>query len=91
MRVRRWMPFLLLTSGILLSGCGTGIFDRPTGGRVAVPDVVEYSKQVQDHTAAELSKLGPACPRDGVFGGCSAVKRFVIDYGRMRDQARAAQ
>ena len=85
------MPFLLLMSAILLSGCGTGIFDRPAGGRVAVPDVVEYSEVVQDHVANELEALGPACPRDEVFGGCSAVKRFVIAYGRMRDQARAAR
>ncbi len=81
-----WMPCLLLLSAIPLTACGAG----NSSGLVA-PPVLDYSPEVQAHAADELAALGPPCPRDAVFGGCSAVKRLVLDYGWLRDQVRAIE
>ena len=86
MTVRRLMPFLLLASAMWLSGCESRVFDRLT-----VPPVLDYSPEVQTHAADEMAILGPPCPRDAVFGGCSAVKRFVLDYAWIRDKIRASR
>ena len=86
MTVRRWMPFLLLASATWLSGCASAGSERLTA-----PPVLDYSSEVQTHAVAEMAILGPPCPRDAVFGGCSAVKRFVLDYAWMRDKVRAIQ
>ena len=56
----------------------------------AVPSLLHYSSEVQAHAADELQRMGPACPRDAVFGGCSAVRRFVLDYHWTRGKIRAA-
>ena len=58
---------------------------------IVAPDVVDYSASVQDRAAAELDVLGEPCPTDAVLADCSALARFVGDYGRMRDQVRAAK
>ena len=86
MTARRWTPFLLLVSAMWLSSCASAGSDR-----VTTPPVLDYTSEVQNLAADELASLGPACPRDGVFGGCSALKRFVLDYAWMRDQIRAAR
>ena len=86
MTVRRWTTFLLLASAMWLSGCANAGSDR-----VTTPPVLDYSAEVQNHAADELIALGPPCARDAVFGGCSAVKRFVLDYQWVRDQIRAAR
>lgn len=58
---------------------------------IVAPDVVDYSASVQDRAADELERLGEPCPADAVLADCSALARFVVDYGRMRDQVRAAK
>lgn len=73
----------LLILASLLSGCELA---RSSG---ILPDVVEYSAEVQKLAADELEKAGPACPRDVVIQGCSATHRMTIDYLDMRDQTRA--
>ncbi len=75
----------LALSVVLLTGCEKANFSL-----ITAPDVSYYSDEVQSHAADELETLGPACPRDAVYGGCSAVVRFVLDYLLMRDQTRAA-
>ncbi len=86
MIVRKWMPSLLLASAMWLTGCASAGSDR-----VATPPLLDYSDQVQQHAASELESLGPPCARDAVFGGCSAIKRFVLDYAWIRDKIRAAK
>ena len=43
---------------------------------------------VQDLAAVEL---GPPCARDTVIENCSALARFVTEYGVLRDKIRAAK
>ncbi len=86
MHKNAWMPFLLLLSGMLLSGCARG-----DSSRVVAPTLLDYSAEVQNHAADELGTLGPPCARDAVFGGCSAIKRFVLDYAWVRDIIREGQ
>lgn len=62
---------------------------KANSNNVVVPDVVAYDIAVQTLAAYELESMGPPCPRDAVIPGCSAVHRMTIDYGDMRDQARA--
>lgn len=65
---------------LLLSGCATGLFERP--GTVIVKHVclhnVEYDKATQDKAGAELAAL----PKD------AALRRFVGDYVQQRDKVR---
>ena len=58
---------------------------------VFAPDLVDSTAAVQARAADELDRLGKLCPADIVIADCSAVSRFVLDYGRMRDQVRAAR
>ena len=46
---------------------------------------------VQDLAADELAQLGPPCARDTVIENCSALARFVTEYGVLRDKIRAAK
>ena len=62
---------------------------RPSTKLIVAPAVVPYSNNVQNKVAEEMDLMGPACPRDAVFGGCSGAKRFIMDYGHMRNQVRA--
>ena len=77
------------------AGTASAYFDYKTSEAaepiVVAPDVVDYTAAVQDRAADELDRLGKPCPADTVIADCSAVARFVIDYGRMRDQVRAAR
>ena len=84
MRKHAWMPCLLLTT--LLNGCGS-----TTSSSVVAPPVLDYSAEVQARAADEMETLAPPCPRDAVFGNCSAIHRFVKDYHWMREQARTTQ
>jgi len=54
----------------------------PSEPRVVCPREVEYNKEVQVQAADELAAL----PEDGIVRG-----RFMPDYGRLRDQARACR
>lgn len=58
---------------------------------IVTPAIVDYSDAVQDLAADELSQLGPPCARDTVIADCSALARFVTDYGVLRDKIRAAK
>ena len=78
-----------------VAGTASAYFDWKTSEAsepiVVAPDIVDYTAAVQDRAADELERLGKPCPADTVISDCSAVARFVIDYGRMRDQVRAAR
>ncbi len=78
-----------------VAGTASAYFDYKTSEAaepiVVAPDVVNYTAAVQDRAADELDRLGKPCPADTVIADCSAVARFVLDYGRMRDQVRAAR
>lgn len=76
------MPSSLL---ILLTGCATTAFEP------VAPPLIDYAPEFQNRAASELETLGPPCPRDVVFGECSAVHRLVKDYGLTRDRIRAIQ
>ncbi len=78
-----WMPFLLLTSALLVSGCAGG-----NSSLVIAPPLFQYGDEFQNLAADELDALGAPCPRDSVFGGCSAAKRLVMDYKWVRDKIR---
>lgn len=80
-----WVRFPLLLSVILLTACETATF------KTVKPPIVTYSEKVQNHAADELEAMGPPCPRDDVYGECSAVKRMVIDYKDVRNKIRAAE
>jgi len=77
------------------AGTASAYFDWKTSEAsepiVVAPDLVDYTAAVQDRAADELDRLGKPCPADTVTADCSAVARFIIDYGRMRDQVRAAR
>ena len=78
-----------------VAGTASAYFDWKTSKAsepiVVAPDLVDYTAAVQDRAADELDRLGKPCPADTVIADCSAVARFVLDYGRMRDQVRAAR
>lgn len=78
--------FLSLTSSLLLTACGIKN-SKPV--IVKGPDIIPYSKGVQDQGAKEMEAAGPPCGRDVVFPGCSVLVRFAIDYGFTRCQTRA--
>ena len=77
------------------AGTASAWFDYKTSKAtepiVVAPDVVDYTAAVQARAADELDRLGKPGPADIVIANCSAVSRFVMDYGRMRDQVRAAR
>lgn len=62
-----------------IAGCTTAPSEPP---RVVCPHEVAYSKELQAEAAGELAAL----PKDGIIRG-----RFMPDYGRLRDQARACR
>jgi len=78
-----------------VAGTASAYFDYKTSEAaepiVVAPDVVDYTAAVQDRAADELDRLGTPCPADTVIADCSAVARFVLDYGRMREQVRAVR
>jgi hypothetical protein len=69
-------PTVLALAATLLSACAT------TASSPAVcPEVVAYSAADQDKANAELKALPPG----------AILGRFIADYGRLRDDARACQ
>lgn len=75
--MRMHMAHVLLA--MLTSGCATA-------GSDACPREVEYSRQQQEQAADEQAEIVKALGREGVIVG-----RFMPDYGRLRDQARACR
>lgn len=77
------------------AGTASAYFDYKTSKAaepiIVAPDLVVYTAEVQSRAADELDKIGKPCPADAVIADCSVVARFVLDYGRMRDQVRAAR
>ena len=75
----RWKAFLVLPMMLLLTAC------EPGNSEVVVKFVClrvnEYDRPTQDRALAELNKL----PRD------SALRLFIGDYKRLRDQIRACR
>lgn len=80
---RKLLSLLILAP--LLSACATGNFNP----QAVTPDVVPYSREFQAKAADELERMPPPCAADVANEHCSAVHRLVIDYGTMRNQARA--
>ncbi len=72
-------PKVLALLMTLTSGCAPAVSEAP---RVVCPREVEYSAAVQAQAAVELATL----PKDSVIRG-----RFMPDYSRLRDQARACR
>lgn len=58
---------------------------------IVTPPLVDYTSEIQTRAADEFEKLGPPCARDTVTENCSALARFVMDYGTLRDKIRAAK
>lgn len=78
----------LLLLAILTISCARENFDAVI---VETPDLIEYAPEVQQRALDELQALGPPCLPMEVTEGCSALRTLVNDYGRVRDQIRAAQ
>jgi Tfp pilus assembly protein PilP len=76
---------------VLLSGCAAGSSDPAP--QIVTPDLPQYSAPVQDRAADEVQAINePACnPRQqSDLSECSALKLFLLDYLRLRDQVRSA-
>ena len=58
---------------------------------IVTPPIVDYTSEIQVRAADEFERLGPPCARDTVTENCSAIARFVMDYGTLRDKIRAAK
>ena len=83
--------FSALSAAGSLGGAYLNYLSAEKGEPVIVtPPIVDYSDAVQDLAADELGQLGPPCARDVVVADCSALARFVTDYGVLRDKIRAA-
>ncbi len=72
---------------MLLTACGTGNSEVVIS---AIPDLVEYSPEVQQLAGEELQALGPPCLPMELTPGCSALRTLVNDYKHVRDEIRAA-
>lgn len=78
---KKTKPELLLIVPIMmfLNACTHGVSNENTE-QLLLPTIVEYSKDTQRQLAQELES-----------GSCPISKEFIIDYGIMRDQTRAAK
>ena len=73
---------IALAFSVLLTGCNGTITNAPPKlDKLTVPDVVEYPAETQEKAATEM-KLCHLVP---------TLCEFIVDYGVMRDQARAAR
>lgn len=69
-------------SALLLGGCAREVSSPlEKADKLTVPDVKEYTLAQQQKAADEMDKHCTTVPM---------LCEFVNDYGRMRDQARAA-
>ena len=87
--MRRTTPWML--SGVLMSTTLLTACVNTTSDRVVLPPLVTYSGAFQDRLAGEFQAMRPACGPETVYDGCSAAKRVIMDYKRMRDQVRAVK
>ena len=81
---KRYLP-LLLTA--YLAACAMERSERVSSA--VQPTLFEYGREVQTQGAYEFENLGPACPRDELVPGCSALRTFTKDYKTKRDEIRA--
>lgn len=65
-----------------IAACATA----PSSPPAACPREVDYSRQQQEQAADEQAEIAKALGREGIIVG-----RFMPDYGRLRDQARACR
>jgi hypothetical protein len=73
---------LLLTTALLCAGCGTTPSDLDVKtDKLVVPAVKQYTPAQQDQAATEMENFCDKVPM---------LCQMVNDFGRMRDQARAA-
>ena len=78
---------LLLMVMLLIAGCSARHSDPGEDlNRMTVPDVVGYTAQEQAQAYDERQKI--CKPKDNPLA--PMICRMTDDYGRMRDQARAA-
>jgi len=82
---REWMLLPIIV--LLLSACETAL-SSPV---LVAPSLPTYHITVQERAIEELEEAGPACPRDRVEPGCSALKLFMDDYGALRARLRALE
>lgn len=76
------MKMLLLTLPMLLAACATGPSRQPNpADKFLVPTVVAYTKKDQQTAALEMDVN---CEQQ-----TPVLCRMIIDYGKMRDSARA--
>lgn len=78
-------------AAVLVCVGGCSWWEKPPTKIIVAPDVVPYAQSVQKRALEEKQQLGPPCPRDAVYANCSALHRFILDYGTMRNQARCAK
>lgn len=69
------MPLLVIGT-LSLNDCATA----PSGPSVVCPPVVPYDHAFQTRLADEIQRLPPG----------AALERAMLDYARLRDQARAS-
>ena len=76
----RSKTLLALPTLLFLTGCAPGLFDRSPAIEVRFVCLrnEEYDQATQDRADVELKTLPPG----------SAVRQFVGDYGRQREQVR---
>lgn len=75
----RWRTFLALPIAMLLIGCDPGSSDVVV--KFVCLRINEYDQKTQDRALAELNTL----PKD------SALRLFIGDYGRLREQVRVCR
>ncbi len=81
-----WAGLGLLAASLLLASCAG------TNSEIVVtPTLFEYSRALTNKAADEYAKLPPPCDRLEPVKPCSALKRFINDYGQVRDEIRAAR
>ena len=91
MHKRAWTKSAPLILAMFLTSCTPGSSERRPP-LVITPDVVPFSDTFQAQLAVEMeADARVPCPRDILVPDCSAWKRAVLEFSRMRDQARGAK
>lgn len=96
-RICAHLPFIILCASaiiilIVMSSCSSipGQQTLVIEEQVDVP-LIDYTTEFQSRAADELQQLPPACLLDRPDEGCSALRRLIDDYGRLRSDIRAIQ
>lgn len=70
----QWKLFLVLPTTLLLTACDPGNSDVVV--KIVCPTIMQYDRQTQDRALVEYQALPPG----------SALRQFIGDYKRLRDQ-----